>query len=123
MKVVRPRTGADGSVARRWGALLLGAVLLLPSGFIVLASSAGPERWLGAGLIGLAAYLVAGAFIPRLLRFGGPTAPVYVAVPVMVAAMSFTEGKLLLGAVLLCAAAVFVAYGLATRRHPSADER
>lgn len=104
--------------ARRWGALLLGALLLLPIGVIVLTTSTGPARWLGAAMIAFALYLVAAAFAPGLLRFGGPAVPGAAAVMIIGAALQFADGEPLWGALCLFAAAALLAHARTARaRH------
>lgn len=104
--------------ARRWGALLLGALLFLPAGVIVLTTSVGPARWLGAAMIAFALYLAAGAFAPRLLRFGGPAVPAAAALMIVAAALQFADGEPLWGAFCLVAAAGFLAHARTARaRH------
>jgi hypothetical protein len=100
-----PQTPAEVPASPRWGALL-GAVVLVPFGFILLTSSDSTEQLLGIGLMALAVYLVAGAFVPRLLRFGGGDVPIHVAVPVMLGVEDRRGGADLGGGVLLHPAAL-----------------
>ena len=110
------QVSAEVPASRRWGALLLGAVVLVPFGSMLLTSSDSTEQLLGLGLTGLAVYLVAGAFVPRLLRFGGGDVPVQVAVPVMVGALKIAEGELIFAAVCLSIPLLFLAYDVIQRR-------
>lgn len=118
-----PQVPAEVPASRRWGALLLGAVVLVPFGFILLTSSDGTEQLLGMGLMALAAYLVAGAFVPRLLRFGGDNVPIHVAVPVMLGALKIAEGELIWAAVFFGIPLLFLAYDVIQRRRRAPGAR
>lgn len=118
-----PQTPAEVPASRRWGAPLLGAVVLLPFGFILLTSSDSTEQLLGMGLMALAVYLVAGAFVPRLLRFGGGDVPIHVAVPVMLGALKIAEGELIWAAVFFGIPLLFLVYEVVKRRRRAVRAR
>lgn len=77
--------------ARRWGWLTAGAALLA-WGIVLLRSPAGAEGWLGALLVACALYLVAGAAVPRLLRFGYREVPTPVFFSIFAMALNLGGG-------------------------------
>jgi hypothetical protein len=94
---------------RRWGTLLLGALVFIPAGLIA-ALGAGDVSGRVLGVVGAAfgVYLAAGAFFPRLLRFGGRRVPLPVVVLVVAGAANLAEGRAGWGALCLTGA-IFVA--------------
>lgn len=93
---------------RRWGALLLGAALIFPAGILTMfAASGSADVVLGVGVAAFGIYVTAGAFVPRLLRFGGPKVSLPVVIFTINATLQFAEGRLLSGALWLSLAAVF----------------
>lgn len=111
---------------RKWGALLLGALLMLPGGVIAALSASGAvEFTLGAAMAGFGVYLIVGAFVPRLLRFGGPyggpAVSLAVAILTIAATIKFADGHIRSGAVRLAVAA-FLAF-VQWRAHGNAEHR
>lgn len=103
---------------RRWGWLAAG-VALLAWGIVLLRTPAGAEGWLGAFLIACALYLVAGAAVPRLLRFGYREVPLPLFCAVFAMAWNVAGGDLV-GASFFLVAAIVCLVVLA-RRRPAAE--
>jgi hypothetical protein len=121
--VQKQATTSDASASavpntRRWGWLAAG-VALLAWGIVLLRTPAGAEGWLGALLIGCGLYLVAGAAVPRLLRFGYREVPLPLFFAVFGMAMNLAGGDLVGASFFLVA--VIVCLVVLARRRPAAE--
>lgn len=114
----RAESPSEMPAFRRWGALLLGALAIVPFGAITaLASPDALGIMLGVGLAASGVYIAAGAFIPRLLRFGGPAVPLPIVISTIIATISLAEGRPGSGAMWLAVAAlVAIISALSARR-------